>query len=157
MVDHVAIYAGGDSVIEAIGQGVVMTHVDTLLSRESGYYVVARPHSADADRSVARARAYLGLPYDHLFLPGDSAVYCSELVLLAFVDRRDSALFMPVPMSFHDESGRITDFWRQHYARHGMEVPEGWPGSNPSELSRRTSLKIMGKVPFRRSKARDRK
>ena len=36
-----------------------------------------------ADRGIAAAR-YLGRPYDLAFSPGDDAIYCSELVHLAY-------------------------------------------------------------------------
>ena len=51
-------------------------------------------------------------------------------------------MFDPIPMSFHDETGNITDYWRDFYARQGMDVPEGRDGTNPGEMSRRKIIKI---------------
>ena len=65
---------------------------------------------------------------------------------LAFVDRRGRPLFSPIPMSFHDATGRITDYWTQFYARRGLHVPEGQPGTNPGELSQRKQVKLKKKV-----------
>jgi hypothetical protein len=39
---------------------------------------------ADAGSAIARARAYLGRPYDPFFYSSTDAIYCSELVHLAF-------------------------------------------------------------------------
>ena len=139
--DHVAVCLGRNAVIEAIpGRGVVVTPLDTLLQREAGYYVRGRVKGASRRRSVRRAQACLGLPYDSLFLPDNEAVYCSELVVRSYVDRHDRQLLEQVPMTFTDSTGRIPDFWQQLYARHGMQVPQGTPGSNPSELSRRSAV-----------------
>lgn len=146
MTDHVAICLGGDSVVEAIpGKGVVVTPLGEVLHREEGYYVKGRVKKADAKQSVAHARRYLGLPYDSLFLPGNDAIYCSELVQLSMVDKRGKPLLQPVPMSFHDASGRITDYWTKFYERFGLPVPEGQPGTNPGELQQRRNVKVRPK------------
>ena len=87
-IDHVAILhrIGGDHgplyALEAIPQqGVVLTPIDSLLAREQGAtFVIARVDGIDAATSVSNALCYVGKPYDDLFLPGDSAIYCSELV-----------------------------------------------------------------------------
>ena len=151
-IDHVAILhrIGGESgplyALEAIPrQGVVLTPIDSLVAREQGVtFVVQRVEDVDAASSVRNALRYVGQPYDDLFLPGDSAIYCSELVQLSYVDRQGRALFGTIPMSFHDATGRITDYWTEFYRNRGMAVPEGMPGTNPGELSRRPQmLKIV--------------
>jgi hypothetical protein len=86
----------------------------------------------------------VGKPYDDLYLQGDSAVYCSELVQMCFIDPSGKLVFDPVPMSFHDATGQVTDYWRDFYQARGMKVPEGEPGSNPGELSRREQVTILG-------------
>ena len=48
--------------------------------------------------------------------------------------------------SFHDRTGRITDYWTQFYAQRGMTVPEGQPGTNPAELSKRKAVRIVGRL-----------
>lgn len=146
-IDHVAIYAGKNMVVEAIpGQGVVTTPLHELLSREDGHYLKGRVKGADRQRSLENACQYLGLPYDSLYLPTADAIYCSELVQLSFVDKHGQRLLVPVPMSFHDSTGHITAYWQQFYARHGMDVPEGQPGTNPAELSKRQIVKILGEL-----------
>lgn len=146
-IDHVAIYAGKNMVVEAIpGQGVVTTPLPELLNQEEGHYLRGRVEGADRKQSLENVRQYLGLPYDSLFLPTADAIYCSELVQLSFVDKHGQRLLVPVPMSFHDSTGQITDYWTRFYARRGMAVPEGQPGTNPAELSKRQIVKILGEL-----------
>ena len=145
MIDHVAIVLSEDSVIEAKHRGVVTTPIDSL-RRQEGYYIIGRVRRADRIRSLANARRYLGRKYDFVFLPDNEDIYCSELVQLSFVDKKGRPLFTTIPMSFHDSTGRITDYWTQFYARRGMPVPEGQPGTNPAELSRRKAVRIVGRL-----------
>ena len=145
MIDHVAIVLNSDSVIEAIGRGVVITPIDSL-RQQSGYYLIGRVKGVHRSSSIAHARTYLGRPYDYLYLPDNEAIYCSELVQLSFVDKQGNRLFESIPMSFHDDSGQITDYWRSFYEEYGMGVPEGHPGTNPSELSRRQQIRIVGRL-----------
>ncbi len=141
--DHVAIChrIGGQRgplyLIEAIpSAGVTLTPVDSLLSREPDVtLLVGSVAGLNTAASVEHALRFIGRPYDHLFLPSDSAIYCSELVQRTFVDTGGAAVFPTIPMSFHDATGRVTDNWRQHYARHGLDVPEGQPGTNPTQLA----------------------
>ena len=46
MIDHVAIVLSRDSVIEAVGRGVVTTPLDSL-RHQSGYYIIGRVRQAD--------------------------------------------------------------------------------------------------------------
>ena len=145
MIDHVAIMISADSVIEAVGKGVVTTPLDSL-RKQKGYYLYARVRHADRQRSIANARRFLGQPYDSLYLPDNEAVYCSELVLLSFVNKRGKPIFQPVPMTFRDSTGQIPSHWLELYERNGIAVPEGEAGSNPAELSQRKIVKIVGKL-----------
>ena len=145
MIDHVAIMISADSVIEAVGKGVVTTPLDSL-RKQKGYYLYARVRHADRQRSIANARRFLGQPYDSLYLPDNEAVYCSELVLLSLVNKHGKPIFQPVPMTFRDSSGQIPSHWLELYERNGIAVPEGEAGSNPAELSQRKIVKIVGKL-----------
>ena len=151
-IDHVAILhrIGGDHgplyALEAIPQqGVTLTPIDSLLAREqAATFVITRVEGVDAATSVRYALRYVGKPYDDLFLPGDSAIYCSELVQMCYVDTAGRQVFGTIPMSFHDASGHITDHWAEFYRNRGMTVPEGLPGTNPGQLSRHSKmLKIV--------------
>ena len=143
-IDHVAIVISDDSILEAVPNGGVhIALVDSLLAQD-GYWLQARVDNVDVVQSIANARRYLGLPYDSLYLADNDAIYCSELVEFAYVDRQGHRLFQPIPMSFHDESGMILPYWIDFYRRNGMTVPEGQPGTNPGELSQRKLVKIIG-------------
>lgn len=153
-IDHVGIVhrIGGDEgplfVIEAVKPQVCLTPIDSFIV-DNGQIIVGRVNVAmDVRRSIRRCLTMVGKPYDDLFLPGDSAVYCSELVQLNYVTPDGNLIFAPIPMSFHDASGQVTEYWKDFYSRRGMEVPEGAPGSNPGELSRRPQVTIVGKFPI---------
>jgi len=150
-IDHVGIVhrIGGDDgplfVIEAIKPVVCLTPIDTFMC-EGPQVLVGRINVAiDVLKSVKNCLNMVGKPYDDLFLPGDSAIYCSELVQLNYVTPGGDLIFDTVPMSFHDATGRVTDYWQDFYSRRGMAVPEGAPGTNPGELSRRPQVTILGK------------
>jgi len=143
MIDHVAIVLTADTVIEAVSRGVVLTPIDSQRC-QTGYYIIGRVAGVDIDATLQRARSFLGKPYDELFLPANDSIYCSELVQLAYVDAQGRPVFEPVPMSFHDSTGHVTDYWQAFYAARGMSVPEGWPGTNPAELSRRSIVRLTG-------------
>lgn len=141
--DHVAIAhrIGGDGgplyVIEAIGKGVCLTPMDSFQLHNAEADIIVRqvPH-LDVQRSVRSALSYAGRPYDWNYTPGDSALYCSELVQLCYVDVNGDKLFGTTAMSFSDADGRILPYWQEHYARQHLPVPEGEPGTNPSQLLR---------------------
>lgn len=150
-IDHVAIvhFIGGERlglpyVIEAVKPAVCLTPLDTFLC-ENGRVLQGRVNAdCDIAASIKRCLMQVGKPYDDLYLQGDSAVYCSELVQMCFIDPSGKLVFDPVPMSFHDATGRVTDYWQEFYQARGMTVPEGKPGSNPGELSRREHVTILG-------------
>ena len=148
-IDHVAIVhsIGGDNgplyVIEAKKPAVCLTPIDTFWC-ENPHALVGRVNvDVDIHKSVRRCLMMVGKPYDDLYLPGDSAIYCSELVQLNYVNSQGDIIFEPIPMSFHDATGQVTNYWIRFYAERGMTVPEGAPGSNPGELSRRPQVSIV--------------
>ena len=182
-IDHVAVFSDGD-VIEAIPKyGVVENPLDSFLVRLSDgeSVLVGRIEGLDVEESVANARKFLGRPYDDIFMPSDSAIYCSELVQKSFVfkdgqkerdhnvkgialeatmacdDVKDMNpkvtgceakhfVFGTIPMSFHDSTGKVTEFWTKFYEARGLTVPEGEPGTNPGQLSRDPNVKILGRL-----------
>ena len=162
-IDHVAVIADGN-IIEAIPEyGVVESPLDSFLVRLSDgeSVLVGRVKGLDVKASVDNARRFLGLPYDDIFMPSDSTIYCSELVQKSFVFKRRNQrlqrlecgggdsnvcklVFGTIPMSFHDSTGNVTEFWTKFYAARGLVVPEGEPGTNPGQLSRDPNVKILG-------------
>ncbi len=153
-IDHVAVAhrIGGDMgplfVIEAVKPAVCLTPIDTFLCNNP-HVIVGRVNAGfDVHTSVRKCLGMVGKPYDDLYLPGDSALYCSELVQLNYVNNDGELIFEAIPMSFHDSTGQITDYWRDFYGSRGMSVPEGEPGTNPGEMSRRSQVKVIGKYPI---------
>jgi hypothetical protein len=149
-IDHVAVFHRiGDKnsipfVIEAIKPAEHLTPIDSFLCHNPHVLVGRVNVDCNISRSIRRCLAMVGKPYDDLYLPGDSAIYCSELVQLSYTSVSNLPIFEPIPMSFHDSTGRVTDYWLDFYRQRGMAVPEGEPGTNPGELSRRPQITIIG-------------
>ncbi len=153
-IDHVAIMhrIGGDNgplyALEAIPRGgVCLTPVDSFLVANggSGNIVLGRVEDFDVQRSVRKALQLVNRPYDFNYMPGDSAVYCSELVQGTYVDTDGRPVFSTIPMTFRDATGNIHPYWVQHYSSQGLTVPEGVPGTNPGQLSRSPRVTIISK------------
>lgn len=149
-VDHVAIFlriAGMPCTLEATHRGVVVQPIDSTLTRHSrhgGQVFVGRiTEGIDIEASLRNALRHLDKPYDFFFEPDDSALYCSELVQKAYRNADGSLVFEPIAMSFHDNRGIITDYWKDYYRKAGKTVPEAAPGSNPGQLSRSKRLRIL--------------
>ncbi len=94
--------------------------------------------SFDTSAVVARAHTLVGLPYDDAFLPDNDAYYCSELIQVAF-----DTLFPPKPMNWRDKDGNLPSYWTEHFKKLGMAIPEGVPGTNPTDLSRSPLLRKL--------------
>ena len=146
---HVAIatwVSGKPYALEAIDEGVVLTPFETFEQRtmSKGSMIVGRlKDRSGIDQSVSNAMEHIGKPYDNLYMIDTQEIYCSELVQLSYVNGKGERLFPLIHMSFHDASGRILDYWRQHYAKHGMMVPEGAMGTNPAQIASDPAVKII--------------
>lgn len=145
-IDHVAIFhrVGKRAyALEAIHKGVCLTPIDSFMARRERVLAARLKDTVGVAQSVDRALKFLGKPYDFNFMPDDSAFYCSELVQKSYRYKNGELVFKPIPMSFHDKTGKITKYWTDYYARQGLPVPEGEPGSNPGDLSRSEAIKII--------------
>ena len=87
---------------------------------------------------IARAKSLLGKPYDNVFMPGNDAYYCSELIEVAF-----GGLFEAKPMNWRDTDGNLPEYWVEHFKRFNLPVPEGVMGTNPTDMSRSPLLKKL--------------
>ena len=116
--------AGADSVLEA-----VMRLRDTT----------------GVTAAVARARTYLGQPYDYSFRPDNGKMYCSELVWASYLAPDGSRLFTARPMNFRAADGTMPQFWTELFAKAGEEIPEGVPGTNPNDMARECILECAGR------------
>ena len=148
-IDHVAIFYNsetGGRVVEAVPDGGVrMVSIERFQedNHQARIYVARVNQTFDPSQTLRNALSWVGRPYDHLFLADNEAIYCSELVQFSFVDEQGQQIFSPIAMSFHDGSGAITRYWQEFYREHGMEVPEGKPGTNPGEMSRRPNVSVL--------------
>ena len=146
---HVAIatWVGGSLyALEAIDEGVVLTPYDKFRERtlSKGGMLIGRLHDrSGVDQSVSNALEHLGKPYDDLYMIDTQEIYCSELVQLSYVNGQGQRLFPLINMSFHDQHGHILDYWREHYAKRGMAVPEGALGTNPAQIARDPAVTIL--------------
>ena len=90
------------------------------------------------DEWVAKAKSYVGLPYDFYFQPDNDKFYCSELVAeCCWVPGEDNKLvpfFKPKPMNFRSADGTMPDYWTNLFDSLGVEVPQGVMGTNPNDL-----------------------
>lgn len=146
-IDHVAIVhkqVNKTYALEAIHKGVTLTPIDSFMARRETVVAARLCDTLGVAQSVERALSFLGRPYDFNFMPSDSAFYCSELVQKNYRYSDGQLVFKPIAMSFHDKTGKITDYWKEYYGRQGLTVPEGEPGSNPGDLSRSKALQILG-------------
>jgi len=92
----------------------------------------------DTAAVIARAKSFVGKPYDNAFLPDNDAYYCSELIEVVF-----GGLFPSKPMNWRDADGNLPEYWKKHFEELGVPVPEGVPGTNPTDLSRSRILKKL--------------
>ncbi len=92
------------------------------------------------DSVLMRARSFIGQPYDNAFMPDNGAMYCSELVYECYLMCDGQHLFEAKPMNWRDKEGNLPQYWQEHFKKLGMPVPEGVPGTNPTDLSRSPQL-----------------
>ncbi len=145
---HVAIatWVGGKLyALEAIDEGVALTPFEDFKQRtmsKGGMLIGRLKDRSGIDQCVSNALEHLGKPYDDLYMIDTQEIYCSELVQLSYVNGRGQRLFPLINMSFHDSNGHILDYWREHYAKHGMAVPEGALGTNPAQIANDPAIEI---------------
>lgn len=146
---HVAIATWVDGkpyALEAIDEGVVLTPYDKFCERtmsKGGMLVGRLKDRSGVDQSVSNAMEHLGKPYDDLYMIDTQEIYCSELVQLSYVNGKGQRQFPLINMSFHDANGHILDYWREHYSKHGMAVPEGALGTNPAQIASDPAVEII--------------
>jgi len=140
-------------IIEAVSAGVVETPLKKFLGRSADAHgnpkvLVGR---LDAETSVlipgaiAAARAYLGRPYDNVYVIDTSTFYCSELIYEAFLEvNHGQPVFELAPMTFKDPRTSATfPAWKDYYTKLNTPIPEGKPGLNPGGISRSPHVHIV--------------
>ena len=99
--------------------------------------------SFDTAAVLTRAKSLIGQPYDDAFLPDNGKIYCSELIYEVFLDSVGNHLFKPKPMNWRSKDGNLPEYWQNHFKALDMPVPEGVPGTNPTDLSRSPLLRKL--------------
>lgn len=162
-VNHVGIIIKntfGTYVLEAFPPEVRMTHLDVFTRRsrdqnEKPRLMIASLKNAHLDLitpAIQYGLTQRDIPYDQLYLTGEGALYCSELIVDMFKHANDgSEFFSEEPMSFlNNQTGEIHDDWVAYYAYFGTEVPQGQTGSNPGGISLDSKIevyKVIGEIP----------
>ncbi|MDR0754074.1 MAG: hypothetical protein LBF04_01660 [Prevotellaceae bacterium] len=138
-------------VIEATAPKVRKVILDTFLNSSrkiDGKPIVAvgRLQSKYFDiipQAIKNAESYLGKPYDYVYSPDNDEYYCSELVYLAFKNKKGKPVFKAKKMTFCDDNGNMTAAWIQHFAKYKAPVPEGRKGTNPGDMSKSKEITIL--------------
>ena len=130
MINHVGIFAGGGKVISAMpDSGVVEVSRRAFESGATIQVVRNIRNEYIVPAAIARARSFVGRPYNATFLPNQPGLYCSELVTESFLLPCGRRYFALHKLRFDDEK-----FWRKYYQRLGMEMPFDAMGSHPAQL-----------------------
>lgn len=134
---------GQPVVVEAIGGNVRETPLLSFTQRDTAIRLsIGRlTEQSVAENAARKSGQYLGRPYDDAFLPGDSALYCSELVWESF-QRPTGSVFSLKPMTFRS-GGRTHPGWVEYYMKLGAAIPEGEPGINPCGIAGSSAVTMM--------------
>jgi hypothetical protein len=152
-IDHVAIFNWGENhtaqVIEAVHKGVCITTLDSLLHDAAQFstptLLVGRVNVPfDVATTLCRAFSHLGKPYDFTFENDDEKIYCSELVQKSYVTTNGDTIFPVIALTFNTPDGTVHPYWAEYYAKRGLPVPEGIPGTSPGGQSRDPHVTILG-------------
>ena len=139
----------GDSlkVIEAIGEGVVVTSLQDFVRRSSKIQVARfkQVDNAFLQRAIRFAISLKGKPYDDVFLLNNDRYYCSELLYEAFkVANFGKEVFELSPMTFKEpNTHEFYPVWVDYYSQLKCPIPEGKPGLNPGSISRSKNLELL--------------
>jgi len=145
--------SGNTQVIEANGNGVIFTHLDTFLQRQlddkGNPKVIHARLNSDYGKliptAIKESKALLGKPYDEVFDINNDSYYCSELIYWAFKNANGGTpLFELKPMTFIDpDTDKTFTIWEDYYEDLGVSIPEGLPGLNPGGMSTAASIDIL--------------
>lgn len=138
-------------VIESGSRGVVYTPLDSFLQRTTDSkgrpkVMIGRINSDYKEfipDFLRKADSLIGKPYDSYFELNNDALYCSELVWLAFTVN-NKPIFDIQPMTFKAPgTDTVFSLWQSYFDELGITVPEGKPGLNPGSISLSGNLRII--------------
>ena len=137
-------------VYEAIGNAVVKTPLKNFFAyTKNPVYVgtLKRKYVYLLSKAIPFCEEQLGVPYDDDFLYDNGKYYCSELIYDAFKFANNNKPFFKLfPMTYKEpESDNFFPVWVEHFAKRGIEIPEGKPGCNPGGMSldKKITLKVF--------------
>jgi len=137
-------------VYEAIGSAVVKTPLNNFLAYTKKTVYVGKLKSKYTDlipKAISFCESQLGVPYDDDFLYDNGKYYCSELIYDAFkFANKNKPFFKLFPMTYKEpKSDNFFPVWTEHFAKRGIEIPEGKPGCNPGGMSldKKITLKVF--------------
>ena len=119
-------------------RGVARRPIENTFANKMSVEVYRLTIPFDTAAVLARAHELLGKPYDNAFLPDNDAYYCSELIQAVF-----DTLFPSAPMNWRDKEDKLPEYWKKHFENLGIPVPEGFLGTNPTDMSRSPLLRKL--------------
>ena len=107
----------------------------TLSDGSHPEFSIKRVKGVDAKAAVEKAKTFCGRGYDIYFLADNEELYCSELVQRCYLNKAGNQVFESEPMNFCAPDGTMPPYWTWLFAKLGMEIPQGQPGTNPQRMS----------------------
>ncbi len=138
-------------VIEAGGKGVVITAMDSFLTRARDGKIrpkvlVGRVNGFSTEQiteTILRSKTYLGKGYDAVFDLNNDSLYCSELVYYSFLEK-GKPIFETQPMTFKEPNTDSTfSMWADYFKDMNEVIPEGEMGLNPGGISMSDRVDIV--------------
>lgn len=122
--------------------------------RISQYENLCQTHGFFADIEISRVSLPLsdilsaidiainlaGHEYNDLFAPdfinsgGNISSYCSQLIQYAYNMAVQKDIFLDIKMSFKDDTGEISEYWKNYYEERSALVLQDMPGSHPASI-----------------------
>jgi len=137
-------------VIEAAGEAVRKTKVTDFLTytKEPMYWArLKKEYNYLIPKAVAFAKEQIGVAYDNDFLYDNGKYYCSELIYDAFLKAYGKPFFQLFPMTYKEpHANQFFPIWITHFAKQGIDIPEGALGCNPGGMSKDPKINILGVI-----------
>ena len=126
---HVGIYTGENTVVEAVGKGVIEKDLATFMLTKDEICLLAPAFITDEKRMKYAAEwceRQIGLPYDYDFYSNNKAFYCSELVYNAYKVVDPTSGFelrerLGVKTVLPDDFYRAREKWREVWGNYKVE------------------------------------
>ena len=112
--------------------GSVRQPLNSFLMAQTGNVDLYRlKASFDSDSVIVKAKTLLGQPYNWSFIASEPGFYCSEFIETAFSAIENP--FKKIAMTFGPDDSILPE-WQTYYAKLGLPVPNGEPGTKPNAL-----------------------